>query len=293
MQEKVLIGNYEVIQPIASGAFGSVFLVRHWFLTQRVYALKLLHTKRLQDACEQSRFMQEAQFLGSLNSVHIPYLYDVGIDVDGTPYLVLEYAPNGNLRDLLNRYSNKLMPFQQAMTILRSVATTLDYTHQHNIIHHDIKPENILFNEHWQAMLTDFGIALLMESVTVRRREAVIGTPDYMAPEQFCGYASRRSDQYSLAAMAYELFTGQRPFQANSTAELRQLHLYEQPVPPSSINRNLPRYIDCAILKALEKRRVNRFDNLRDFIRALQGATIASRPGQAAISDTRPTIRVQ
>lgn len=293
MQEKVIIGNYEVIQPIASGAFGSVFLVQHRLLTNRVYALKLLHTKRLQNAREHARFMQEAKFLGMLNHAHIPYLYDVSVHLDGTPYLVLEYAPNGNLRTLLNRYTKRPLPFQQAMVILRQVAGTLAYTHQQQIIHHDIKPENILFNAQRQAMLTDFGIALLMESVTVQRRDAAIGTPDYMAPEQFRGYASRRSDQYSLAVMAYELFTGQRPFQANSTAELRQLHLYAPPVPPSHINRNLPRYIDRVILKALEKRRVNRFDDILSFIRALQGAAITTQPGRPAIADTHATIHVR
>ncbi len=293
MQEKDLIGNYEVIQPIASGAFGSVFLVRHWFLTDRLYALKLLHTKRLQDAREQARFMQEAKFLGSLTHAHIPYIQDVGIDVDGTPYLVLEYAPNGNLRNILNRYAPRPLPFKQVLAILRPVAAAISYIHRYDIIHHDIKPENILFNGQWRAMLTDFGISLLLESVTMRRREASIGTPAYMAPEQFRGYASRRSDQYSLAVMAYELFTGQRPFLANSTAELSQMHLCERPKPPSQLNSTLPRYIDQVLLKALEKRRVNRFDDVGSFMRALQGATIPARSSQPVISNTHATIRVQ
>lgn len=292
MQEKVFIGNYEVIQPIASGAFGSVFLVRHWLLTERVYALKLLHTKRLQDAREHVRFMQEAKFLGMLNHPSIPYLHDMNVHLDGTPFLVLQYVPNGNLRKLLNRYAPRPMPMPQALVILRQIAVTLAYTHQQQIIHHDIKPENILFNASWQAMLTDFGIALLMESVTMQRRDAAIGTPDYMAPEQFRGYASRRSDQYSLAVMAYELLTGQRPFSGNSTAELRQKHLYEEPVPPSQINKKLPRYIDCAILKALEKRRVNRFDDVGSFIRALQGAAVTTQPRRTAIAHAHATIRV-
>ncbi len=204
-EENDRIGNYELLQHIADGAYGRVFLVRHWFLQDRFYALKLLHTKRLQNTREHERFMQEAQFLGMLRHPHIPYIYDIGVEVDGTPYIVLEHAPNGSLRDLINRYAPLPIPFEQAISILCGVEKALSFTHQNSVIHHDIKPENILFNTQREAMLTDFGIALMMESVTVRRSAATIGTPDYMAPEQYLGYASRRSDQYSLAVMAYEL----------------------------------------------------------------------------------------
>lgn len=292
-EENDRIGNYEVLQHIANGAFGCVFLVRHWFLQDRLYALKLLHTKRLQNTCEQKRFMQEAQFLGMLHHPHIPYIHDIGVDGDGTPYIVLEYAPNGSLRDLINSYAPLPMPFEQAVSILSGVEKALSFTHQNGVIHHDIKPENILFNTRWEAMLTDFGIALLMESVTVRRSAATIGTPDYMAPEQYQGYASRRSDQYSLAVMAYELFTGRVPFLAHSTEELRHMHQCKPPIPPSHFNSTLPRYIDHVVLKALEKRRINRFDDVRSFVRALQGVPIAPARRQHVMSDTQSTIHVQ
>jgi serine/threonine protein kinase len=292
-EENVRIGNYEVLQHIADGAFGRVFLVRQWFFKERLYALKLLQTKRLQSTREQNRFMQEARFLGMLLHPHIPYIHDIGIDVDGTPYLVLEYAPNGSLRDLINSYAPLPIPFEQAISILSGVEKALSFTHQHGVVHHDIKPENILFNSQWEAMLTDFGIALVMESVIVRRSAATVGTPDYMAPEQYQGYASRRSDQYSLAVMTYELFTGRVPFLANSTDELRNMHQSKQPIPPSQFNSTLPRYIDHVMLKALEKRRINRFDDVRSFVRALQGAPVAPAQRQSVISDTRTTIRVR
>src|SRR5450755_4895134 len=120
-EENERIGNYEVLQHIADGAFGRVFLVRHWFLQDRLYAMKLLHTKRLQNTREQKRFMQEAQFLGMLHHPHIPYIHDIGVDGDGTPYIVLEYAPNGSLRDLINSNAPLPMPFEQAISILSEI----------------------------------------------------------------------------------------------------------------------------------------------------------------------------
>lgn len=293
MQERnFYVGNYEALQHIASGAFGCVFLARHYYRRQPYVALKLLNGKRSQSAYERDRFTREAQLLNALHHRGIPRLFDSGITNDGTPYIALEYAPNGNLRDLINRYPSGVMPFRQALPILDGIAEVLSYVHAQGILHHDIKPENVLFKDTWEPMLADFGIALAQEEATVRRLAALVGTPAYMAPEQYRYYASRRTDQYSLAVLAYELFTGHLPFEADTRTELQEKHLYAQPLPPSSYNRELPRSIDRAILKALEKRRVDRFDSVRSFMNALHSVPIAPTKVPAAIPVFRSAKRV-
>ena len=288
MQETIFcVGNYEVIQHIADGAFGCVYLVRHHYLSRRRFALKVLNSDRQYSVFEQNRFMQEALFLDVLHHPAIPRLFESGIESNGTPYIVLEYAPNGTLRSLLKRYPSHLMPFTRAMAILDDVAGALTYMHDLGILHHDIKPENILFKENGASMLADFGIALVQENIAVCRAAAMVGTPAYMAPEQYRGYTSRRTDQYSLAVLAYELFTGRLPFEVQTRNEMREMHLYSRPLPPSCFNRSLPPHIDAALLKALEKKRAHRFDDVASFMKALHGA--CSHLSQAL---TRESCRV-
>lgn len=290
-QRKFYVGNYEVIRHIANGAFGCVYLARPSYRGQQDVALKLLNGKRSQSEYERDRFMREAHVLKALHHRGIPRLFDSGITSEGVSYIALEYAPNGNLRDLIKCYPNGVMPYRQALAILDGIAEVLSYVHAQGFLHHDIKPENVLFKDNWEPMLADFGIALLQEEVTVRRLTALVGTPAYMAPEQYRYYASRRSDQYSLAVLAYELFTGQLPFEADTRTGLQEQHAYARPLPPSTYNQGLPPFIDRAILKALEKRRVDRFDSVRSFMNALHGATMAARRVPAAVPVFRSNMR--
>jgi tetratricopeptide (TPR) repeat protein len=264
------IGNYRITSALNSGAFGRVYKGEHIILTHRIVAIKVLHMNYLGSSEERENFLQEAQFLEILKHAHILPIYDVGIDDEGFPYLVAEFAENGSLRDLLRHYRQlrQLMPLEECLRIISEVGEALDYVHKENVVHRDLKPENILFNAKNEAMIADFGIAVFLETTKTKYANAT-GSPLYMAPEQFEGLASRRSDQYALACITYELLTGHPVFNATHPLALGMKHQNEIPQPPTHLNPNIPLHIEKAILKALSKRREDRYETISDFIHAL------------------------
>lgn len=266
-------GNYQIIAEIDCGSFGCVYQAQHAFLP-RVAAIKLLHAARLRSQEAHNAFLQEAQLLERLKHPHILRIYEFGLD-DGLPYLVMEYASRGSLRSLLNSRSPQPLPLRDATSIIVQVGEALYYAHQRGVIHHDLKPENILFNERNDALLADFGIAIVRTTTTLEQIAEVNGTPSYMAPEQFQGRASRRSDQYSLGCIMYELVTGRRPFTAPDALSIGLKHMQETPIPPTWLNPNLPPQMEHVILKALEKRRINRYPDVLTFIQELQAFPVA------------------
>ncbi|TMC86907.1 MAG: serine/threonine protein kinase, partial [Chloroflexi bacterium] len=261
------LGNYRITDEIGSGSFGNVFQGQHTILTERTVAIKQLHS-HLGSAEERDRFLEEARLLERLKHPHILHIFDVGI-YEGFPYLVAEYASGGSLRDHLSKYAPSLLPIKEALTILSQVGQGLYYAHQRNVIHRDLKPANILFNAQGEALLADFGIATTLSTSSITHA-AIMGTPPYMAPEQFQGSVSKESDQYALGCIAYELFTGKTPFNATDFFALGFEHLTKQPVAPTQLNPHLPVHIEHAILKALAKQRGDRHADVKTFIMALQ-----------------------
>src|SRR6266571_2350909 len=266
------IGNYRIIEELASGSFGRVYKGVHIFLSKRVVAIKLLQRMYLGSQKEREGFLQEAQFLEILKHSHILPIYDVGID-DGIPYIVAEYAPNGSLRDLLQQRYPHPLPVDEVVSILTQVGEALYHAHQQNIIHRDLKPENILFDAKGEALLADFGIAVVLETARTSPVN-VVGSPLYMAPEQFDGMLSIRSDQYALACIAYEMVTGRNPFLAPSTVAMALKHKLEQPVAPTQFNTYLPVPVEQAILKAMSKERSERYPDVSAFIAALHMSSV-------------------
>jgi tetratricopeptide (TPR) repeat protein len=269
------VGNYRITDAIASGAFGRVYKGVHVYLANRIVAIKVLHLNYLESDKERANFLREAQFLEMLKHEHILPIYDVGVDDEGFPYLVAEFAPNGSLRDRMEE-SETLLPLNEVLTVLTQVGQGLQYVHEQNIVHRDLKPENILFNVKGEALIADFGIAVFLET-TRTKYVNVIGSPLYMAPEQFEGAASPRSDQYALACIAYELLTGQPPFMAKHAVTIGKMHQSKAPVPPSEINPTIPPYMEQAILRALEKQRENRYPDILSFIHALLNTPSTTR----------------
>ncbi len=269
------IGNYRIIAEIGCGGFARVYRGEHLLLKERTVAIKFLHTY-LRSPEEGDRFLQEARILEKLRHHHILLIYDVGID-QGFPYLVAEYAPNGSLRDRLNRAAHHPLPTEDVVSILSQIGQALHFAHQQHIIHRDLKPENILFNQEDQALLADFGIATILTSASLQSAK-LIGTPSYMAPEQFAGNVCKESDQYSLGCIGYELVTGCLPFSADNVFATGFKHLNETPPAPTQLNPSLPAYLEHAILTAMAKERSNRYPNLPDFISALHGATFSPSP---------------
>ncbi|HEY0756959.1 MAG TPA: serine/threonine-protein kinase [Ktedonobacteraceae bacterium] len=266
--EKNVIGNYQIISVIDSGAFGRVYLAHHNVLLKRVVALKLMHTIPLSSEQERQQFLHEAQILELLQHPYILPILDVGLH-EGTPYIVSEYAVGNSLRQRLKKLKQQPLVLDTAQTIILQIGQALQYAHDRQVIHRDIKPENILFNAKNDALLADFGLATILETASFKYVSSA-GTPRYMAPEQFRGQVSRESDQYALGCIAYELFTGQAPFQLPDPLALIYAHANSMPEPPTQHKPDLPVYIEQAILKALAKQRHERHRDVNAFLAALQ-----------------------
>lgn len=258
------IGNYRITDQFDGGSFGRIYRATHLYLPNRVVAIKIMHLTYLGSAQERENFLQEARFLELLRHPNILPIFDLGID-NGFPYIVAEFAPHGSLRDRILRYAPKLMPLDDVLSILVQVGQALHFVHEQQIVHRDLKPENILFNAKDDALIADFGIAVFLESRKTMYAN-VIGSPLYMPPEQFDGIASRRSDQYALACIAYELLTGHPPFMASHPIALWHKHQSEQPQPLSEINPAVPKHVERAILTALAKKREDRYPDVASFI---------------------------
>ena len=263
------VGNYHILAEINSGSFGSVYRGKHIiFEDDPVVAIKLLHAS-LHTQQERTEFIKEAQLLKKLRHPYILRILDAGFQ-ENMPYLVTEYAAGGSLRDRLRKYNGQSLPVEEAVAILTQIGQALHYANQQHIVHRDLKPENILFNNQGEALLADFGIAVLLTTAHTRR-VGLGGTPPYMAPEQFEGLASPKSDQYALGCIAYELVTGRRLFSiANPSLEAYWYHHVKvEPVPPTHFHPQLPTHIERAILTALAKDRAQRHTDVSAFTKAL------------------------
>ncbi len=261
-----LIGKYRIVEELSSGSFGRVYRGEDTSRNNAPVAVKLLHAAHVSSQQERNGFLQEARFLTLLRHPNILQVLDVGIEQD-FPYLVTEYAPNGSLLKRLQQLAPRPIPLKDALSILGQVGQALQYAHQQNIIHRDLKPANILFHANNNALLADFGIATMLANSSAHG--TAIGTPYYMAPEQFRGTISKESDQYALGCIAYELVTGRLPFSAPDFFALGYKHMSETPIPPSQLNLLISRPVEFAILRAMAKQRSDRFPDIASFMAAL------------------------
>lgn len=264
-------GNYRIVAKLGRGSFGEVYKAQHIFFANRpLVAIKLLHAF-LRSPKERDRFIQEAQLLNTLTHPHILPILDAGMHEEDLPYLVMEYAPGGSLQDRLDKNVGQPLPINEAIILLEHIGEALHYAHQQNIVHRDLKPDNILFNTKGEAVLADFGIAVILSSLHTKA-VGDAGTPAYMAPEMFEGKVSIKSDQYSLGCIAYELVTGRKPFEVEdvSPIAIHFQHAKVDPTIPTQHNPEIPAHIEQAILKAMAKERTKRYEDMAAFIAALQ-----------------------
>jgi serine/threonine protein kinase len=263
------IGNYRIVREIGGGGFGTIYLAEHVLIQKRVVVIKILRGVSLSSEEERKGFLQEAQILESLKEhPHILSILDLGIE-EGIPYLITTYAEQGSLRDRFKGRKSQPFSVPEALTIVQQVGEALQYAHQRNVVHRDIKPENILFNGKGEALLADFGISTVLSTTSVKQTE-VIGTPAYMAPEQFRGEISKPSDQYALACITYELLCGHKPFGAGDFLSLGYKHVTEPPPRIRQLNTAIPLHIEQALLRAMAKERTARFEDIATFLHALQ-----------------------
>jgi serine/threonine-protein kinase len=261
------IGKYKILDEIGHGGFAVVYKVRDPGL-DRVVALKVLHAAYTERPDVVKRFLDEARRAARLRHRGIVRIYDVGDD-QGRPYMAIEYLPGGNLGD---RLTGEPLSLETAVTILEQVAAALDYAHKRRLVHRDVKPANVLFDEDGDAVLADFGLvkSLVESGVTVNGTR--LGTPAYMAPEQGEPGAdvSPAADIYALGVVAYEMLTGRVPFQAGTPLAVLRAHVDATPPDPRSLNEALGEEITQALLQALAKEPADRPKSAGAFAQSLR-----------------------
>jgi serine/threonine-protein kinase len=284
-EPRILGGRYELGELLGYGGMAEVHRGRDVRLGRDV-AVKVLRSDLARDPVFQSRFRREAQSAASLNHPSIVAVYDTGEDDEGSepvPYIVMEYVEGQTLRDLM-RGDGRLTP-QRALEITAGVCEALEYSHRAGIVHRDIKPGNVMLTPAGAVKVMDFGIAraVTAATATMTQTAAVIGTAQYLSPEQARGeHVDARSDVYSAGCLLYELLTGQPPFTGDSPVAVAYQHVREDPVPPSRLDPELTPSIDAIVLKALAKNPANRYqssaDMHADIERVLAGRPVLATP---------------
>jgi serine/threonine-protein kinase len=280
-QARLLGERYELSEVLGRGGMAEVRLGRDVRLGRTV-AVKTLRSDLALDSNFQARFRREAQSAASLSHPAIVSVYDTGEDyADGVPvpYIVMEYVDGQTLRELLNS-GRKLLP-ERAMEIAAGTLSALEYSHQNGIVHRDIKPGNVMLTRAGTVKVMDFGIARAVSdtSSTMTSTAAVIGTAQYLSPEQAKGEKTdARSDLYSTGCLLYELLTGVPPFVGDSPVAVAYQHVRESPKPPSQVDAAVTPAMDAIVLKALAKNADNRYQSaaeMRDDVeRALDGKPV-------------------
>jgi serine/threonine protein kinase/Tol biopolymer transport system component len=266
------IGRYQVLERLGEGGMAVVYKATDTRLKRDV-ALKLIRVDQFGSAILEQilkRFEREAQSLARLSHPSIVTVYDYG-EHDGAPYLVLEFCPGG---DLKSRLSGKPMEWQQAGQLVLPIARALRYSHKQGVIHRDVKPSNIMFSGEGEPKLSDFGIAKILEheeAATLTGTGVGIGTPGYMAPEQWTGETSPQSDQYGLGVVLYELLTGRKPYESDTPAGIL-IKQTSQPLPlPSVLVPVIPLEVEAALVKSLERDSAMRYADMAEFINVFEG----------------------
>jgi serine/threonine protein kinase/tetratricopeptide (TPR) repeat protein len=260
-------GNYRLVRLLGQGGYAEVYLGQHLRLNQQA-AIKVLHAHLTQTEAE--HFQQEAQTISTLVHPSIIRVFDYDIE-DGVPFLVMDYAPNGSLRQRYPKGSQ--IPLSQIISLVRQIADALQYAHEQKFIHRDVKSENMLLGRREEVLLSDFGIATIAHSSGSLSTEEAVGTLAYMAPEQIEGHPREASDQYALGCVVYEWLCGSRPFEGSPT-ELIVQQLRKPPPPLHEKVSTIPLEVEQVVLRALAKDPKMRFASVRDFATALEQASL-------------------
>jgi len=290
------LGRYEILEELGRGAMGVVYRARDPSIG-RLLAIKTIRMAELNDPVESERLRErlrrEAHSAGILSHPGIVVVYDVGQEGD-LAFIAMELVPGRSLESLLE--GDARLSSQTILNILRQTAAALDYAHKKGIVHRDIKPANILISEDGVVKITDFGVAKISSSQQLTIAGTVLGTPNYMSPEQVQGKpVDGRADQFSLAVIAYELLTGQKPFTGETLTTVLYKIVVEAPRPPHEVNPTLPWPVSLVLNRALAKTPEERYPTCTEFIDALERSLGAKKdwaPGARAGEESLPTAAV-
>ncbi|HEY4036087.1 MAG TPA: serine/threonine-protein kinase, partial [Ktedonobacteraceae bacterium] len=268
MEERIgqQLGSYRLVHLLGQGGFADVYLGEHIHL-QTLAAVKVLQMRLVGSNLEQ--FRNEARTIASLIHPHIVRVLDFGVE-NGVPFLVMEYAPHGALRQAYPA-GTRLSPVH-VVPYVNQIADALYYAHSRKLIHRDIKPENFLLRADRKVLLSDFGLVQAVQNTTSQTAKEMAGTIAYMAPEQMNGKPRPASDQYALGVVVYEWLSGHRPFQG-SLFEIATQHMMSK---PPSLYGNIPgisREVEAVVFSALAKDPQQRFTNVKAFAKAFEQAS--------------------
>jgi len=265
-------GRYKILELLGEGGMATVYKAHDTRLDREV-ALKVIRREAFPpEEMEMllKRFERESKMLARLSHPNIVGVIDYG-EQDGLPYLVMVYVPGGTLKQRLGHP----IPWREAVRLILPIAQALEYVHEHNIINRDVKPSNILMTDKGVPMLSDFGLVKIFGDQPGEGKTALtssgtgIGTPDYMAPEQWTGEATASSDLYSLGVVLYEMVTGHRPYTADTPAGILLKQATESLPLPNTYIHDLPPAVESVILKVLAKDPADRYPNVHAFVSEL------------------------
>src|SRR5262245_40085799 len=280
----ITVGHCLIEELLGQGGMARVYLGRQEHLDRNV-AVKILPPYYAADEDFVERFKLEARAMARLTHPNIVIIHDAGED-NGRLFIIMEYVRGGTLKQRMAAG----LQMHEIQRVIREVASALSYAHSMGIVHRDVKPVNVLMDQSARSVLSDFGIAKVLEtSAALTHAGAGVGTPEYMSPEQCRGGAvDARADIYALGVMLYEMLTGRPPFVADNYTALAHSHIYEMVPPPSRINPRISPAVQSVVLKALEKSPADRFQKATEMATALDQAVAAQIPVAAPVKRTAP-----
>ncbi len=259
--------RYQIIEELGSGGMGTVYRVLDTNVKEEV-ALKLLRPDIASDPKTIKRFRNEMKFTRQIPHRNVCKMYDLG-ESEGTAYITMEYVRGENLRSFIKRSGQ--LTISKAISLCKQVCEGLEEAHRLGVIHRDLKSGNIMIDKDGNAQIMDFGIARSMKIADDTGAGVLVGTPEYMSPEQVeTNNVDRRADLYSLGIVLFEMLTGSVPFKGNTPVALALKHRRELPPSPRDINPDIPMALDRLVLKCLEKDKENRFQNASEIFNALK-----------------------
>jgi serine/threonine-protein kinase len=286
---ELIAGRYELEKLVGSGGMSNVFRA-HDRLLERTVALKILHEQYTRDDDYVERFRREARAVAKLAHPNIVTVIDRG-EQDGRQFIVFEFVEGPNLKDLTR---DGPLEVRDAVGLTLQVAHALSFAHERGLVHRDVKPQNVLLNEDSQAKVTDFGIARSLDVQGVTQTGTVLGTSDYIAPEQARGQrVDPKTDIYSLGAVLYELLVGEVPFSGDNFVAVAMRHVSEPPPSVLEHRPDCPLRLDLAVQRAMAKDPDDRFQSMDDFVAELEGclAELDGRGGEGATLIVPPARR--
>ncbi|WP_010282548.1 Stk1 family PASTA domain-containing Ser/Thr kinase [Bacillus timonensis] len=273
-----LSGRYKILEVIGGGGMANVYLARDVIL-ERDVAIKVLRLDFSNDEEFIKRFRREAHSATSLAHPNVVSIYDVGEEED-IYYIVMEYVPGQTLKQYIQR--NAPLHPKEAINIMLQLTSAITHAHQNQIVHRDIKPQNILIDHDGTVKVTDFGIAVALSSTTITQTNSVLGSVHYLSPEQARGgMSTKKSDIYSLGIVMFELLTGRVPFEGESAVSIALKHLQSDTPSPKRWNATIPQSVENIILKATAKDPFHRYDSVEDMEEDLQTALFPNRLNEA------------